>query len=189
MVKEKKRMDMKLIEFNRRGFICALNNDMDAKERKKLTKEERVMHQSVIGLHAKYFVVMKRISEKEMLVAPVFTSKRKNCKKIHVNNKEYWVNFMTFYVVPEKIFQAVPGKYLDHSYKTITDIYTSHNNTLKEKWRKEHEKRLIQQEMRRRARERKQNEHRYNMDYLYPIPEYMQKAARTPCYAGAMSAR
>ena len=92
---------------------------MTSGEKEALTREERVIFRAIEKLDAKYFVVMKRISEKYMLVAPVFTSRRKDCKKIHINNKEFWVNFMTFYMAPEKIFEAVPGKYLDFSYRTI----------------------------------------------------------------------
>ena len=66
-----------------------------------------------------------------MLVAPVFTKQRKDCKKIRINRKEYWVNFMTFYIVPVKMMEPAPGKYLDFSYRTITDIYRSHNNVVK----------------------------------------------------------
>lgn len=132
-------MAMKLIEFNRRGFICAFNRKMTPGEKEALIGEERVILRAIEKLDAKYFVVMKRISEKYMLIAPVFSSRRKDCKKIRINNKEFWVNFMTFYMVPEKIFEAVPGKHLDFSYRTIMDIYTSHNNVLKEKWRSENE--------------------------------------------------
>lgn len=182
-------MEMKLIEFNRRGFICAFNKDLTAAEQEALSKEERVVFKAMNKLEAKYFVVMKRISEQYMLVAPIFTSKHKDCKKIRINNKEFWVNFMTFYMVPEKLFEAVPGKYLDYSYRTITDIYTSHNNVLKEKWRRENEQRILDQELRRMARERKRNERRYNMEHLYPVPEYLQKAASRPCSGGLVAFR
>lgn len=182
-------MAMKLIEFNRRGFICAFNRKMTPGEKEALTGEERVIFRAIEKLDAKYFVVMKRISEKYMLVAPVFSSRRKDCKKIRINNKEFWVNFMTFYMVPEKIFEAVPGKYLDFSYRTITDIYTSHNNVLKEKWRRENEQRILNQELRRMARARKRNERHYNMEHLYPVPKYLQQAAARPLRGGTMSAR
>ena len=143
-----------------------------------------------VKLPAKFFVVMKRINDTYMLVAPVFeTQKKRDCKGIRVNNRRFWVNFMTFYVVPEKIMEAVPGKYLDYSYKTICAIYDSHNNVLREKWRKENEKRIMDQEHRRMARERKKNERRCNMDYLYPVPEYLQRAARRPYSGGLMAAR
>ena len=170
-------MEMKLIEFNRRGFICAFNKDLAAAEQEALTKEERVVFKAMNKLEAKQY----------MLVAPIFTSKHKDCKKIRINNKEFWVNFMTFYMVPEKLFEAVPGKYLDYSYRTITDIYTSHNNVIKEKWRRENEQRILDQELRRMARERKRNERRYNMEHLYPVPEYLQKAVRRP-YSGGLAA-
>lgn len=68
-----------------------------------------------------------------MIVVPVFDVKRKDNKIIRINNHQYWVGFINFYVVPEKIFEAAPGKYLDYSYWTINAIYTSHNNVLKKK--------------------------------------------------------
>lgn len=60
---------------------------------------------------------------------------------------------MTFYVVPVDIMKAVPGKYLDYSFKTITAIYESHNNVLNSKWRREAEERAVNR-MVRHARQR-----------------------------------
>lgn len=182
-------METKLINFNRRGAICTYNKSFGDKELKSLTAEEQVIAEAVRILNARYFVVMKRIDEGHMLVAPVFTAKRRECKSIRINNKQLWVNFMTFYVVPEQIMQAVPGKYLDYPYRTVTAIYSSHNNVLKEKWHRENEQRMIDQELRRRARERKYNPRRYNMDYLYQTPEYLQKDLKHPCSGGLVSAR
>ena len=181
---------MNMFEFNRRGFICALNRNMTVQEVEELSRKEFVIYKALQKLDAKYFVVMKRISETMMLVAPVFVSQRKKCKKIRINQREYWVNFMSFYAVPEKLFEAAPGKYLDYSYKTISEIYTSHNNVLKEKWRRANEKEMIEQELRRCARDRKRNARRYDMSHLYPgIPQYVQQGARHPYGGGMMSPR
>ena len=183
-------MEMRLNDFNRRGAICAFNKALPQEVLNDLNREELVIYRAIEKLQAKFFVVMKRINDTYMLVAPVFeTQKKRDCKEIRVNNRRFWVNFMTFYVVPEKIMEAVPGKYLDCSYKTICAIYDSHNNVLREKWRKENEKRIMDQEHRRMARERKKNERRCNMDYLYPVPEYLQRAARRPYSGGLMAAR
>lgn len=183
-------MEMRWNEFNRRGAICAFNKALSPEVLDALNREELVIYRAIAKLQAKYFVVMKRINEAYMLVAPVFeTQKKRDCKGIRVNNRRFWVNFMTFYVVPEKIMEAVPGKYLDYSYKTICAIYDSHNNVLRERWRKENEKRITDQELRRMARERKKNERRCSMDYLYPVPEYLQRAARKPYSGGLMAAR
>ena len=183
-------MEMKLNDFNRRGAICAFNKRPQQEMMAALSNDDQVVCRAIADLQAKYFVVMKRISEDHMLVAPVFeVQKRKDCKGIRINNKRLWVNFMTFYVVPVQIMEAVPGKYLDYPYRTICAIYDSHNHVLKEKWRRENEQRIMDQELRRQARERKRNEPRYNMDYLYPIPEYMQQGARHPIYAGSMAGK
>lgn len=183
-------MEMKLNDFNRRGMICAFTKNPTLELMQSLKEDELVVFSAIENLQAKYFVVMKRISDDYMLVAPAFeTQKKKDCKGIRVNGKRFWVNFMTFYVVPVRIMEAVPGKYLDYAYKTISGIYESHNNVLKEKWRRENEQRIIDQELRRRARERKKNEWRYNMDHLYPIPGYLQQAARNPYSGGTMVSR
>lgn len=121
-------MEQRIIYFNRRGAICALSAN---KAEIGLNMEESAIHRNLAELQTKYFLVMKHISNKRMLVAPVFTKQRKDCKKIRINRKEYWVNFMTFYIVPVKMMEPAPGKYLDFSYRTITDIYRSHNNVVK----------------------------------------------------------
>lgn len=182
-------MKMKLIEFNRRGAVCVFCRNPEPKEIETLTKEEKVIYKAIAGIDARYFVVMKRINARYMIVVPVFDAKRKDSKIIRINNHQYWVGFMNFYVVPEKIFEAAPGKYLDYSYRTINAIYTSHNNVLKERWRREKEKCMADQELRRRERERKRNERRYHMDAFYPVPGYLQKAARKPYSGGAMASR
>ncbi len=121
-------MEQRIIYFNRRGAICALSAN---KAEMGLNIEESAIHRNLAELQTKYFLVMKHISNRRMLVAPVFTKQRKDCKKIRINRKEYWVNFMTFYIVPVKMMEPAPGKYLDFSYRTITDIYRSHNNVVK----------------------------------------------------------
>lgn len=121
-------MEQRIIYFNRRGAICALSAN---KAEMGLNIEESAIHRNLAELQTKYFLVMKHISNRRMLVAPVFTKQRKDCKKIRINHKEYWVNFMTFYIVPVKMMEPAPGKYLDFSYRTITDIYRSHNNVVK----------------------------------------------------------
>lgn len=121
-------MEQRIIYFNRRGAICALSAN---KAEMGLNLEESAIHRNLAELQTKYFLVMKHISNRRMLVAPVFTKQRKDCKKIRINRKEYWVNFMTFYIVPVKMMEPAPGKYLDFSYRTITDIYRSHNNVVK----------------------------------------------------------
>lgn len=183
-------MEMRLNDFNRRGAICAFNKNLDVELLDSLKGEEFVIYKAIANLQAKYFVVMKRISDDLMLVAPAFeTQKKKDCKGIRVNGKRFWVNFMTFYVVPVRIMEAVPGKYLDYSYKTICGIYESHNNVLKEKWRRENEQRAIDQELRRQARDRKKKERRYHMDGLYQIPAYVRQGARHPYSGGLMMGR
>lgn len=139
-----------LIYFNRRGAVCALRKDLDEAA---LPHEESVVYRAISPLQARYFLVMKHIDMDLMLVAPVYGAKRKDTKSVGINGKRFWVNFMTFYVVPVKIMEAVPGKYLDYSFKTITGIYDSHNNVLKTKWRSEAEHREISQ-MRRQERQR-----------------------------------
>lgn len=121
-------MEQRIIYFNRRGAICALGAN---KAEMGLNMEELAIHRNLTELQTKYFIVMKHVSKKHMLVAPVFTKQRKDCKKIRINRKGYWVNFMTFYIVPVKMMEPAPGKYLDFTYRTITDIYRSHNNVLK----------------------------------------------------------
>ena len=121
-------MEQRIIYFNRRGAICALSAN---KAEMGLNIEESAIHRNLAELQTKYFLVMKHISNRRMLVAPVFTKQRMDCKKIRINRKEYWVNFMTFYIVPVKMMEPAPGKYLDFSYRTITDIYRSHNNVVK----------------------------------------------------------
>lgn len=121
-------MEQRIIYFNRRGAICALSAN---KAEMGLNIEESAIHRNLAELQTKYFLVMKHISNRRMLVAPVFTKQRKDCKEIRINRKEYWVNFMTFYIVPVKMMEPAPGKYLDFSYRTITDIYRSHNNVVK----------------------------------------------------------
>lgn len=178
-------MENKLINFNRRGMICAINKTC---QEQNLTSEEAVICRTVAGLDARYFVVMKRIDDRHMLVAPVFGKKRRNCRTIGINGRQFWVNFMTFYVVPEQAMEAAPGKYLDNSYKSISAIYTSHNNVLNEKWRREKEERMMDQELRRLARERKYKKHRYNMD-RYEIPEYIRQRAMHPYSGGLVRSR
>lgn len=127
-------MGNSLFYFNRRGAVCALRRDIEVSQ---LPHEEAVSFRAISSLQARCFLVMKHIDMKLMLVAPVFTAKRKDTKSIGINGKRFWVNFMTFYVVPVGIMEAVPGKYLDYSFKTITAIYESHNNVLRAKWRQE----------------------------------------------------
>lgn len=105
-------MEMRWNEFNRRGAICTFNKALPPEVLDSLSSEELVIYRAIAKLQAKYFVVMKRINEAYMLVAPVFeTQKKRDCKGIRVNNRRFWVNFMTFYVVQEKIMEAVPGVY------------------------------------------------------------------------------
>lgn len=120
--------------FNRRGSICALGKSVS---KDKLSEEEQVVYRALEELQTRFFVVMKHISANKMLVAPVFKAKRMECRKIGINHKEYWVNFMTFYVVPVKMMETAPGKYLDHSYTAVTDIYHAHNTVLQARWDRE----------------------------------------------------
>lgn len=96
------------------------------------------------------------------------------------------MNFMTFYVVPYKIMMTTPGKYMDYSYKSICGIYHSHNSVLKEKWRRQDEAKMAEDELRRMARERKYNQRRYDMSTYYPIPQYVRDGARHAYSGGLM---
>lgn len=139
-------MKNSLIYFNRRGAVCALRKEYDVA---RLPRDQCEIHGSLSSLQARYFVVMKRIDKRLMLVAPVFSAKRKDSKSIWINGKRFWVGFMNFHVVPEDLFEAVPGKYLDHSFKTIADIYESHNNVLKSRKLQERKRRTMCQVKRR----------------------------------------
>lgn len=171
-------------DFNHRGAICAFDQEC---EKEVLTREELVISRTLKDLNARYFVVMKRIDDDHMLVAPVFTKQpRKDGKRIQINGKRFWVNFMTFYVVPYKIMMATPGKYMDYSYKSICGIYHSHNSVLKEKWRRQDEAKMVEDELRRMARKRKYNQRRYDMSSYYPIPKYVRDGARHAYSGGLM---
>lgn len=171
-------------DFNHRGAVCAFDQEC---EKETLTKEELAISRTLKELNARYFVVMKRIDDDHMLVAPVFTKQpRKDSKVVLINGKKLWVNFMTFYAVPYKIMAATPGKFLDYSYKAISGIYQSHNSVLKEKWRRQKEVKMVEDELRRMARARKYNQRRYDMSTYYPIPKYIQDGARHAFGGGLM---
>ena len=171
-------------DFNHRGAVCTFDQEC---EREALTREELAISKTLKDLNARYFVVMKRIDDDHMLVAPVFTKQpRKDGKVVLINGKKLWVNFMTFYVVPYKIMEAAPGKFLDYSYKAICGIYQSHNSVLKEKWRRQNEAKMAEDELRRMAGARKYNQRRYDMSDFYPIPKYVQDGARHAFSGGLM---
>lgn len=67
-------MEQRIIYFNRRGAICALSAN---KAEMGLNIEESAIHRNLAELQTKYFLVMKHISNRRMLVAPVFTKQRK----------------------------------------------------------------------------------------------------------------
>lgn len=160
-----------LFYFNRRGGVCALHKDLDAEM---LPHEESVIYRAISPLQARYFLVMKHIDMDLMLVAPVFEAKRKDTKKIGINGKRYWVNFMTFYVVPIGIMEAVPGKYLDYSFKTISAIYESHNNVLKDKLRHNEKCRTgIEKKRQEQQRYRESERHRLKKKELR-IPSHLR---------------
>lgn len=73
-------------DFNHRGAICAFDQEC---EKEALTREERAISRTLKDLNARYFVVMKRIDDDHMLVAPVFTKQpRKDGKRIQINGKK-----------------------------------------------------------------------------------------------------
>lgn len=99
-------MRMKLIEFNRRGFICAFNREMTSGEKEALTREERVIFRAIEKLDAKYFVVMKRISEKYMLV---------------------WKYIVTRSTKERTYVRYVNGKKIKHTVKPVLGEKAAHN--------------------------------------------------------------
>lgn len=135
-------MTNSLLYFNRRGAVCALRKNISEAQ---LPQEYAEVYHTVSSRQARYFLVMKHIDMNLMLVAPVFEAKRKDTKSIGINGKRFWVNFMTFYVVPVDMMEAVPGKYLDYSFKTITAIYESHNNVLNARSRRKEKERRAEQ--------------------------------------------
>jgi hypothetical protein len=179
-------MEHTLFYFNRRGAVCALSKSVDPEA---LNKDASVVYRAISPLKAKYFLVMKHISGSHMLVAPVFDAKRKDCKVVRINGKRLWVNFMTFYVVPVHLMEAAPGKYLDYSFKTITGIYTSHNNVLKEKWRREAEARAWDEILRKNSRNFRQQERRRARQEPLVVPSYLQWNAAHPYNGGTMTSR